>query len=108
MPVPTDIYCYGLIILLELTAAFVYIPVYTHMILLVSLILFIGCHNSLRGLSKTNPADQQEKMSTKDVYQFPIIGSCVLFGLYLIFKLLPKHYVMIVVKGYELHKRTII
>ena len=29
-------------------------------------------------------------MSAKDAYMFPLIGSCVLFGLYMLFKLFHK------------------
>ena len=39
-------------------------------------------------------------MSTKDVYMFPVIGSCVLFGLYLVFKFINKDYVNIVLGLY--------
>eukprot|EP01006_Ploeotia_vitrea_P039278 TRINITY_DN66328_c10_g2_i2.p3 TRINITY_DN66328_c10_g2~~TRINITY_DN66328_c10_g2_i2.p3 ORF type:complete len:347 (+),score=200.20 TRINITY_DN66328_c10_g2_i2:446-1486(+) len=41
-----------------------------------------------------------ERMSSKDVYMFPIMGSAVLFSLYLVFKFLPRYYVNIVVKAY--------
>jgi hypothetical protein len=39
-------------------------------------------------------------MQTKDAYMFPVIGSVVLFSLYLVFKFLPKEYVNLVIKGY--------
>ena len=49
------------------------------------------------------PTDvQNEKMSTKDVYMFPVIGSCVLFGLYLVFKFISKDYINIVIGAYFL------
>jgi len=50
-------------------------------------IVYIGCHRSLmlrdRGLV---PPEEQEAISKEDAYKFPLIGSCVLFGLYLLFK----------------------
>jgi hypothetical protein len=53
-------------------------------------IVYIGCHRSLklrnRGLV---PAEEQETISSDDAYKFPIIGSSVLFGLYLLFKVWP-------------------
>lgn len=39
-------------------------------------------------------------MSTKDAYMFPVIGSCVLFSLYLVFKFLPPFYVNLAIKAY--------
>lgn len=39
-------------------------------------------------------------METKDVYMFPVIGSAVLFSLYLVFKFCPKEWVTLVVKAY--------
>lgn len=33
-----------------------------------------------------------ETMSSKDAMMFPIIGSCVLFGLFLLFKFFAKEY----------------
>ncbi|CAJ0763548.1 1884_t:CDS:2, partial [Entrophospora sp. SA101] len=41
-----------------------------------------------------------ESLSTEDAYLFPIIGSVVLFSLYLVFKLLNKDYVNYLVTGY--------
>lgn len=35
---------------------------------------------------------QMETMSSKDAMMFPIIGSCVLFGLFLLFKFFAKEY----------------
>ena len=39
-----------------------------------------------------------ETMKTKDAYMFPVIGSAVLFSLYLVYKLLPKEWITFVVK----------
>lgn len=39
-------------------------------------------------------------MSTKDAYMFPVIGSGVLFGLYLLFKFLNKDYVNLLLTAY--------
>ncbi len=39
-------------------------------------------------------------MSTKDAYMFPLVGSCVLFGLYLLFKFLNKDYVNFLLTAY--------
>lgn len=41
-----------------------------------------------------------EQLATKDAYLFPVIGSVVLFSLYLTFKFIPKHLINIVIKAY--------
>lgn len=48
--------------------------------------------------SSVQPAIEQ--LATKDAYMFPVIGSVVLFSLYLTFKFIPKHLINIVVKAY--------
>jgi hypothetical protein len=40
-----------------------------------------------------SPRSQMEKMTSSDAKSFPIVGSCVLFGLYVLFKVCPKEYV---------------
>lgn len=41
-----------------------------------------------------------DSMSLSDVLKFPLQGSCVLFGLYLAIRYIPKEYLMAAVKGY--------
>lgn len=41
-------------------------------------------------------------MKAKDAYMFPIIGSCVLFGLYILFKLFSKDYINLLLLAYFL------
>lgn len=41
-------------------------------------------------------------MTHKDAYMFPIFGSCVLFGLYLLFKFLSKEYINYLLTAYFL------
>lgn len=41
-----------------------------------------------------------ESLSSGDAYMFPIIGSCVLFSMYLAFKFLDKKYINYVLTGY--------
>lgn len=52
---------------------------------------------SLRSLK---PSQKAETLSSKDAYMFPIYGSCVLFGLYLVFKLVAAHIVNFLVTAY--------
>lgn len=41
-------------------------------------------------------------MSKKDAYMFPVIGSCVLFGMYMLFKLFSKEYINMLLTAYFL------
>jgi len=57
--------------------------------------IWIGSHNSLK-------IKATEAMTTKDAYLFPFIGSGVLFGLYLLFKLFHKDYINLLLSSYFL------
>jgi minor histocompatibility antigen H13 len=65
---------------------FLDIPVPCNLIVISSLIIYIGCHKSLNLL--VSEADGGAKSKNKDVLSFddakmfPIVGSCTLFGLY--------------------------
>ena len=43
---------------------------------------------------------QMEKMTSSDAKSFPIIGSCVLFGLYILFKVVPKDILNAILSSY--------
>jgi len=43
-----------------------------------------------------------ETLTKKDAYMFPVVGSCVLFGLYMLFKLFSKEYINMLLTGYFL------
>jgi minor histocompatibility antigen H13 len=57
--------------------------------------IWIGSHQSLEQKAV-------ETMKAKDAYMFPIVGSCVLFGLYLLFKLFSKEYINMLLTAYFL------
>jgi len=57
--------------------------------------IFIGAHRSVN-------QKMVETLSSKDAYMFPVIGSCVLFGLYLLFKFFSKEYVNMLLTAYFL------
>jgi len=57
--------------------------------------IYIGSY-----LSLTQKAT--ESMSTKDAYLFPFIGSGVLFGLYILFRVFHKDYINLLLSGYFL------
>jgi len=91
--------CYIGIALLLLLPNFVPIPVFAQVLSITFLIIYIGSHNSVQNQQnrKGKPSDV---MQTKDVAMFPVIGSCVLFGLYLVFKFLNKDYVNMLLRIY--------
>lgn len=45
---------------------------------------------------------QVETVSKKDAMQFPLIGSCVLFGLYIVVKFVKKEYLDMLISAYFL------
>jgi len=57
--------------------------------------IWIGSHLSLKQKGV-------ETMSTSDAWKFPFIGSGVLFGLYMLFKLFSKEYINMLLTGYFL------
>ena len=76
--------------------------------------IWIGSHVSLNSKTVRPPTEEEKKkgvsyfnkqgetMSSKDAYMFPIIGSAVLFGLFLAFMLISKEYVNLVLTIYFL------
>jgi len=80
------------------------LPVSVNLIATSTLIVYIGCHRSLRLLlSEADggiPTKDKEVMSAKDAYRFPFIGSAALFGLYVVFKYFDKDTVNLVLSVY--------
>src|SRR5689334_14897139 len=67
--------------------------------------IYIGAKRALfqARASLANPAQQQqETMSSKDAWMFPLVGSAVLFGLYILFKYFSKEYINLLLTGYFL------
>ncbi|CAI5929273.1 unnamed protein product, partial [Closterium sp. NIES-65] len=65
-----------------------------NVVAMASLTVFAGCYRSVK------PAAPAETMSKEHAMRFPIIGSCVLFSLFLLFKFLPKDLVNMVLSAY--------
>jgi minor histocompatibility antigen H13 len=61
-----------------------------------TLAVFAGAHRSVRPVA----AGHTEAMTKQDAMRFPIIGSCVLFSFFLLFKFLPKDLVNKILTGY--------
>jgi len=66
------------------------LPVWLNLITTATCVVFIGAHRSIALLiteeNGGSPSSKKETMSTKDVMQFPVVGSCALFGLFIAFK----------------------
>jgi Signal peptide peptidase len=94
----------------------VLIPYVIHLLLLVTAILYAACHASLillnttttttpksdndDGTTKTEPTVERETLKASDAYQFPLVGSASLFGLYCAFKFLGKEWVNLLIGAY--------
>jgi minor histocompatibility antigen H13 len=89
---------YLIMTICALLANYHLLPVYIHMMLITVATIYIGSVYSVINLSDSSI--QTEQMQTKDAYMFPVIGSVVLFSLYLVFKFLPKEYVNLAIKAY--------
>eukprot|EP00301_Raphidiophrys_heterophryoidea_P010018 c15047_g1_i1.p1 GENE.c15047_g1_i1~~c15047_g1_i1.p1 ORF type:complete len:396 (-),score=150.40 c15047_g1_i1:138-1259(-) len=73
------------ICLLQVLPYFIFIHPYLQMLLSASLTVYIGCLRNVR-------QKETEAMSSKDAYMFPVIGSGVLFSLYILIKFISKEY----------------
>jgi len=96
---PGRIYCYIGILLLLVLPNFLPVPVFVQVLTSTFFIIYIGSHNSVQS-QQNRRGKPTDVMQTKDVAMFPIIGSCVLFGLYLVFKFLNKDYVNLLLRIY--------
>lgn len=96
------------IVLTTFLASFHLVPVSVHMMLVTLATIYIGSRFALKcwkvegGTEETKHEHMggAEQMQTKDAMMFPIIGSCVLFSLYCVYKFLPKDWVNAVIKLY--------
>lgn len=73
---------------------FVDYPPNVNVVVTASLAVLTGC---VRSVKDSPPA---ESMTKKDAYKFPLMGSIMLFGLFLAFKFLPKDMVNLVLTLY--------
>jgi hypothetical protein len=75
-----------------------------NVIVTATLIIYIGSYRSLKLLATVEEGGSAERevLSSKDAAQFPIVGSCALFGLFCAFKYLDKEMVNIVLSAYFL------
>lgn len=84
---------------------FIALPIPVNLILMSTLIVFIGSVRSLKLLNThghNGERLEKEVITQSDAYKFPFIGSITLFGLYLAFKYLDKDMVNLVISIYFL------
>ena len=94
---------YLILIALTIITRYTIIPVYYLVTVYTTLLVYLGCIESLNFFEKNKPGDPEEKIETmtqKDAWMFPVVGSCTLFGLYLLFKIFHKDYVNILFHFY--------
>lgn len=75
------------------------------MLLLMAIIpIYIGSHLSVTQQEKQKNKDENteevEVMTSNDAMMFPLVASCALFGLYVLFKVFGKEYVNLLMGGY--------
>ncbi|GBF97469.1 signal peptide peptidase-like [Raphidocelis subcapitata] len=81
---------------LTVLPCFVHVPYSVSIVLHAALTVYVGAWRSLRG----EDGGPTESMTNSDAMRFPLVGSCVLFGLFLCFKFLPKELVNLLLAGY--------
>lgn len=82
---------YAVLLFCWLAPTVMLIPLWLNLITTATAIVFIGAHRSLRLLDHTHAdAADRETLSKEDAYKFPLVGSAVLFTLYVAYKFLPK------------------
>lgn len=104
---PLLLLTYATIVTLWTASLFVLVPYVVHLLVLVTALLIAACHQSLLLLpppegSSTHSVSstERETLRQEDAYQFPIIGSVSLFGLYLAFRFLDKDLVNLLIGLY--------
>lgn len=94
--------CYATLLALMVASNFVLIPVPLQMIPSAAAIIYIGATLSLKLKHHREASGEknEEVMKAEDAYMFPLLGSGVLFGLYILFKVFDKDLVNLLLTSY--------
>ncbi|KAJ0398831.1 hypothetical protein P43SY_004962 [Pythium insidiosum] len=94
--------CYVVLIALMAACNFVLIPVPVQLITSATAIIYIGATLSLKLKHHREASGEknEEVMKAEDAYMFPLLGSGVLFGLYVLFKIFDKDLVNLLLTSY--------
>lgn len=81
---------------------FVLIHPYLHLLIIAPLLVWTGSKRALVQAQKQAAGEkvEVETVSKKDAMQFPLVGSCVLFGLYMVVKFVKKEYLDLLIAFY--------
>lgn len=91
VPVPL---AHAVLIIISILPLFVPIPTNINIVLTAAVTVFVGSWRSVK------PEPPTEAMTRKDAMKFPLMGSIMLFSLFLAFKFLPKDLVNLVLSAY--------
>lgn len=83
-----------LLVLLTVLPSIVQVPVNFNIVATAALAVYAGSWRSVK------PTPATESMTKSDAMRFPLVGSCVLFGLFLAFKVFPAWLVNALLTGY--------
>ncbi|TMW64318.1 hypothetical protein Poli38472_012940 [Pythium oligandrum] len=94
--------CYVVLITLMVASNYVLIPVPVQLITSATAIIYIGATLSLKLKHHREASGEKndEVMKAEDAYMFPLLGSGVLFGLYMLFKIFDKDLVNLLLTSY--------
>lgn len=74
---------------------------YSSLVVMALIPIFLGAFRSVRYHKKQKESGEKpETMSSKDAAMFPIIASCTLFGIYLVFQIFSKEYINMLLAVY--------
>lgn len=74
---------------------------YLSLVVMAILPIFFGSFRSVKYLNEQKEAgERHETMSNKDALMFPLIASCALFALYVVFQFFSKEYINLLLTGY--------
>ncbi|DBB18529.1 TPA: hypothetical protein ACH3X3_000169 [Trebouxia sp. C0006] len=91
LPCPLSHLCLALV---AVAPSLITVPANLNIVLTAAMTVWVGSHRSVKD---TPP---EESMTRTDALKFPLVGSAVLFGLFITFKVLPKNLVNLVLAGY--------
>lgn len=92
-PLPAPLF-HAALAVLALAPLVVPVDTNTNIVLTAALTVLVGSWRSVK------PEPPAEAMTKKDAMKFPLVGSVVLFSLFLAFKFLPKHLVNAILSAY--------
>ena len=94
--------CYAALLGLTAASYFIILPVNVNMIVSAASIVYIGATMSLKLKQKREKTGEKNEdvMTAQDAYMFPLVGSCMLIGLYVLFKFFDKEWVNCLLTAY--------